>query len=388
MCQLRKSLLVGLCICFVTVLFAFAPFNLGETSDFITLYGQIVALHQGVSLYDEGTQAEVISRALQLPSGKINVPPSPYPPWYVFPFFFLGFFSLHVAARMWFSLNFGMLIAGIFLMTGQLPIRTKLLLFLGASLFPPVLGVLMIGQITMVVFLGVGLAYFGIRHQKPVANAISLFLFTLKPHLGILLFPATFVLSLWRAAYPKRMCFWFASFFGAALLISFIVEPGWIGKMMGAFTRWCAVPMNVERDTCSSLSIELSRWLSFENIQTALVGLAAIIIAFSVLLWVLFFGEGQSIEPECYLSLTVVLTLLALPYIRNYDYVLLLAPLIFGIIHGERGIIRILILISYALAYLVTAVASRNLQGHLLWIAAVLPLLPVIKRLRCRQSVR
>jgi hypothetical protein len=384
MYRLQKLLLAVILLSFAGALICFAPLKLAERDDFISFYGQSIALHQGLSLYDEGAQTEAVSHLLRVAPDIIAIPPSPYPPWYVILFFLLGFFPLHTAARIWFSCNVAMLIGGVLLVTHGLSIRMRFIFLLGCVLFPPVIGLLVVGQMTMPIILGIGLCCYGFRCEKPFANASGLFLFTLKPHLGILLFLAVFILSLQRLDYFKRTLLWFTAVFGAALVASFIVEPHWITEMMHALTRWSAVPVNVGRDTCSSLTIELSRQLSLNNIHSLWLGMANMILALCTLLWIRLSNGKGNIEPILYISLGVLLTLLAVPYVRNYDYVLLLVPLVVGMACAQLRITHGTVLIAYVLSYVITLTMPRELQGRFLWITAILPLFPLARELRLR----
>lgn len=384
MYRLQKLLLASVLLLFAGVLLCFAPVKLGATNDFINLYGQSVALRQRLSLYDEGMQTEAVSRLLGVPRGTIALHPNPYPPWYVILFLFLGFFPLHTAARIWFTCNVAMLIGGVVQLTHGLSIRRQFIFLLGCVMFPPVIGLLVVGQTTMPLILGVGLCYYGFRCEKPFAIASGLFLFTLKPHLGILLFLAVFILSLQRLHYFKRMLLWFAVVFGAALVASFVVEPHWMSEMIHALTRWSAVPVNVRRDTCSSLTVELSRQLSLNQMHSLRLGMVNMALAFCALLGMRLSYRKGNIEPILYMAISILLTLLAVPYIRNYDYVLLLVSLAAGMACAQLRMTHWIVLIAYALSFVITLTMPRELQGRFLWIAAALPLFPLVRELRLR----
>lgn len=381
----QKLLLTVMLLFFAGALICFAPLKLGETNDFINLYGQSIALHQGLPLYNEGAQSVAVAQSLGVAPGIIALDPNPYPPWYVILFFFLGLFPLRIAARIWFSCNVAMLIGGMLLVIHGWSIRKQFISLLGCVLFPPVIGLLMIGQVTMPIILGIGLCCYGVRREKAFANASGLFLFTLKPHLGILLFLAVFILSLQRLDFFKRTLLWFITVFGTALVASCIIEPHWITEMMHALSRWSTRPVNIERDTCSSLTIEVSRHLSLDNIHSLWLGMANMILALTTLVWIRFSNGKGNIEPTLFISLGILLTLLAVPYVRNYDYVLLLVPLAVGMGCTHLRTTHGTVLIAYALSYVITLTMPRDLQGRFLWIAAVLPLFPLIRELRLRR---
>jgi hypothetical protein len=381
---LRKLLLTVLLLFFAGALVCLAPLNLGERNDFINFYGQSIALHQGLPLYDEGAQTKVLSYLLRVGPGIIVLHPTPYPPWHAILLFFLAFFPLQIAARIWFSCNVAMLIGGLLLVTHGWSIRKQFICLLGSILFPPVIGLLVIGQVTMPILLGIGLCCYGVRRKKACVIALGLFLFTLKPHLGILLFLTVFVLSLQRLDFFKRTLLWFTAVFGVALIASFFVEPQWVAEMMHALSRFSALPVNVQRDTCSSLTIELSRYLSLDNIHSLWLGIANMIVALTTLVWIRFSNRKRNIEPTLYISLGVLLTLLAVPYVRNYDYVLLLGPLAVGVGSAQLRTTRGTVLIAYALSCLITLMMPRELQGRFLWIGAFLPLFPLVRELRLR----
>ena len=380
----RKLLLTVLLLFFAGALVCLAPLNLGERSDFINFYGQSIALHQGLPLYDEGAQTEAVTQLLGVVPGTIVLDPNPYPPWYAILFFFLGFFPLHIAARIWFSCNVAMLIGGMLLITHGWSIRKQFICHTWVRFVPSSNRTVNDRSGDHAGPSGIGSCRHGVRREKAWANALGLFLFTLKPHLGILLFLAVFILSLQRLDFFKRTLLWFTAVFGTALIASFIIEPHWVTEMMHALNRWSARPVNVERDTCSSLTIELSRQLSLDNIHTLYLGMANMILALTTLVWIRFSNGKGNIEPTLYISLGILLTLLAVPYVRNYDYVLLLVPLAVGVGSAQLRTTRVVVLIAYVLSYVITLTITRELQGRFLWIGAFLPLFPLVRELRLR----
>lgn len=380
----RKLLLAVVLLSFAGALVCLVPFKLGESSDFRNFYGQSMALYRGIPLYDEGAQTKALTQSLGVAPGVIVLHPMPYPPWYAILFSFLGFFPLHIAARIWFSCNFAMLIGGMLLLTNGWSIRKQFISLLGSVLFPPVIGLLVIGQVTMPIILGIGLCCYGLRREKAYVNALGLFLFTLKPHLGVLLFLTVVILSLQKIELFKRTLLWFTAVFGTTLLASWIVEPHWITEMIRALSRWSSHPVNVQCDTCSSLSIELSRQLSLGNIHSFWLGMADMILALSILVWMRFSDGKGNIAPAPYVSLGVLLTLLAIPYVRTYDYVLLLVPLVVGMGSTQSFATRSAVLIAYVFSCVITLTMTRELQGRFLWMGAIIPLFPLIRELRLR----
>lgn len=371
----RLLLLVGI-ISSVGVLFFWISLEPVEKSDFITLYAQAVALCQHFSIYDERIQSEIISQLIETPT---VIPPAPYLPWYIIPIFFLGFFPIRMAARIWFWFNIAMLIAGMLLIMRGQAIRKQFFILLGCIFFPPVIMLLIVGQRTMPVLLGIGLCYYGIQRRNAFANACGSFLFTLKSHLGILLLPAVAIMSFQESKFFRRTLFYFAIILATMLGISFIIEPHWINEIIGAFSHWRMMPVNVQCDTCSSLTVELTKTFSFGR-HDSWFGIGSFAVGISILVWI-WLSNGKIVEVAPYMSLTVLLTLLSSLYVRNYDYVLFLVPFAAGM-QSQSPTTRITFLIGYNWSFAVTSMATREWQGHLLWISAIIPLFPIVMELR------
>jgi hypothetical protein len=88
------------------------------------------------------------------------------------------------AARAWFAANLAMLfLSAGFLTSGQPPAK-RILFFLGALFWMPILGGLFVGQYGFPVLLGAALMIFALKSKNSVLTAIAAALLTFKPHLG------------------------------------------------------------------------------------------------------------------------------------------------------------------------------------------------------------
>ncbi len=378
----RENLVLAFILfCSVAILVWIGPLKLPDAGDFVTLYAQSLALNQRQSLYAEEIQSQMIT---QQESTEISVPPSPYPPWYSILTFFLGLFPLQVSARVWFTCNTGMLIGAMILIMRNRPAQGQFFFLLGAVLFPPAIGLLIIGQATMPIFLGIALCIYAVREKKALLNGIGLSILTLKPHLGILPFFATILYSAGELKFFKRTVLWFISVFGGFLLASWIIEPHWISEITQAFERWRVLQQNIVLDTCSNMMIELFRLLRFEG-WNFWQGIFSVILAAAILMWVSKSKGAGNIDSDLFLSFSVLLDLLAVPYARSYDYVLLLIPLAVGVGGGKSRMLRVTALIAYAFTFGVMATMIRDLQGRLLWIGAFLPLVPLVREIAKRR---
>jgi len=301
---------------------SFLPLPLPYKGDFSVLYYANKALLNGIALYDYPAQLTLVHR---LAGEGFTFHPYPYPPWYALFTLPLALLPPEAAARMWFFLNLGMVAAVTALLTPRAkPIR-RLWVFLAAVMFLPVFGLLVVGQYSLPVLWGVVLFVRAAEEGKPLPTALALGLMTLKPHIGIPLAMVAFGWLFFRRAW-QAIGFTFALALALALL-GFLADPAWLPHYWQSLQRYTHIPGVQTCGLCASLSVGLLGALA--NVWE--IGRAAWVSLGLALGLATAFGWRWRLSlqnPTLLLLLATLLVLLADPYLLNYDFALLLFPLL------------------------------------------------------------
>ena len=373
------------------LLIAFLPLPLPPYLDFQVLYHADLGLLQGIPLYDRAGQAEMIANLAGVTPDHVFVLPFPYPPWYALSTIFLALLPIAVAARLWFGLNLSMLMISVWLLRNgnnsasqnsesndssrwmqsretlhsvwetlhSVRVLAKTLLYyLLAILFVPVLGSLFVGQFIFPVLLGASLLTFSLRRENVPLTALSAALLTFKPHLGGPLAGAALIyLFLRRDDFSRRAL---KAILVTALLLfaaGFLADPNWPVNYLHSLLGFRDMPGVASCGLCASLPVAL---VSLVTGQTSIVpalplGAALFIVLFGALF---IFRREAFRTPESLVAASVLVTLLADPYLLNYDFALLLAPL-FLLRRAARRVDWIWLILAYLLPLLLLGLLGR-----------------------------
>lgn len=310
------------------LLFAFLlPLPIPPYLDFQVLYHADLGLTQGIALYDRVGQAEMIARLAGVTPEQVFVLPFPYPPWYALSTLFLAWPPVEAAARLWFALNLSMLLISVWLLTDGWKPAPRLTSFLAAIVFIPVIGSLYVGQFIFPVLLGASLMTFALRREDIFLTALAAALLTFKPHLGGPLAAAVLIyLFLRRDDFSRRART--AILVTAVFLfaIGFLADPAWPVNYLHSLLGFRDVPGVSSCGLCASLPVGLVALLTGQtDIGPALpLGVALFVILFAALIR---FRREMFRTPASLVAASVLVTLLADPYLLNYDFALLLVPL-------------------------------------------------------------
>lgn len=310
------------------LLFAFLlPLPIPPYLDFQVLYHADLGLTQGIALYDRVGQAEMIARLAGVTPEQVFVLPFPYPPWYALSTLFLAWPPVEAAARLWFALNLSMLLISVWLLTDGWKPAPRLTSFLAAIVFIPVIGSLYVGQFIFPVLLGASLMTFALRREDIFLTALAAALLTFKPHLGGPLAAAVLIyLFLRRDDFSRRART--AILVTAVFLfaIGFLADPAWPVNYLHSLLGFRDVPGVSSCGLCASLPVGLVALLTGQtDIGPALpLGVALFVILFGALIR---FRREMFRTPASLVAASVLVTLLADPYLLNYDFALLLVPL-------------------------------------------------------------
>ena len=343
---------------------------IAAAEDFYQLYASDLAVRYGVGLYDEAAQAALYARVQGLPPESVRAFPWVYPPWYNLATFYLAWMPIREASRLWFYLNFAMLGGGVVLLTAGWPRRRQLAALVAALLFVPSIAVLFIGQLIAPAFLGACACAAGLRRARPGMAGLGLILLSFKPPAGVLIALAGVAWLVTRRRPWSRRALGVALVGGLVLVAgAFALDPTWPADYLGSLLRLGGLEVPALCDSCSSLSQVLARRLTDSASGPWIVSgvLAAAIVG--VTLWGRhpLWKSGPAL-----IAAAVLLTLLVSPYVRNYDYVMLLVPLMLTV-ESARGLPAALVIAAaYFIPWLTLIFPGRPGGSEFLWGSAAL----------------
>ena len=325
---MKRTLLVPLSILlFVIILFSVAlyvPNSLPAHSDFSAIYNTDLALVHRVPIYNlEKVEALAVQYA-EIPPEKFFLARFPYPPWYALSTFYLGWMPAKAAATLWFELNLVMLFLSVWLLTDGWSGRWRLLAFPLALFFFPVLGALSVGQYDFPVLLGTSLLIYSLRKENVPLTVAGMVLLTFKPHVGALILLAGVGWLIYhRSDFGKRLIRPLVVAAAVLFLVGFLADPSWIISYPRMLLNYQSEGNVSNCSECASLPVTLSRWFLDGSLTNAVWIAVVLLIAFGVML---YFLRTFLKVPEFLLNAALLITLLASPYLYNYDFLLLLVP--------------------------------------------------------------
>jgi alpha-1,2-mannosyltransferase len=305
--------------------------------DFQVLFHANMGLLRGIALYDHAAQVEMIAEIADVPAAQVYILPFPYPPWYALSTIWLAWLPVDKAVRVWFGLNLLMLVASSSLLTSGQPIMRRVLISLSAVFWLPALGSLFVGQYGFPVLLGAALMVLALKEEKPAMMALAAALLTFKPHLGLVIVLVVIALRLSRRDRFSReaalgLLAAAAVLFGLGFLASHNWPTAYAVSLMG-FQGQHGV---AECTQCVSLPIMMARLTGGGLSVAAWIALA---LAVPTCAWLAWRCKALAFTTSSIVSVGTLATLLMSPYLLNYDYLLLLVPLIAlageALTHGE-----------------------------------------------------
>ena len=294
--------------------------------DFQVVYHADMGLLRGIALYDQPGQVQMIAEIAGVPAERVYVLPFPYPPWYALSTFWLALLPVATAARVWFALNLLMLLASFALLRREhTPLRTALMLA-GAIFWLPVMGSLLVGQYGFPVLLGAAMTAYALESKRPILLALAMILLSFKPHLGAFIC-LLILIALWlrRDEFSRRAALALAVGATVLVLAGFLASASWPIEYVRSLAGFSAVHGVPQCTQCVSLPVLLTR--SFGGGLGAAV-LVALGLSGLACAWVVWRWRVVSATAAGMVSTGILITLLVSPYLLNYDYLLLLVPLI------------------------------------------------------------
>jgi hypothetical protein len=364
------------------------PITLPSHLDFSPLYRSIQQLERGEGMYALKVGVVESQRGLDDLRGEF---PFPGPPWYAAMLLPLGFLSASKAALAWALLNIGLLFGTIVLASRSSSVVSLGVLSMLTLLSAPVQGHLVVGQFSILAGFGFALTSWGARFDRHVCMVMGLVLGTFRPHLGV---PFLVVALVGSFQSSRRTFFiragWCLASFAVLLTLAFVVDPSSISMYPTYLKTLNGLAVNKVCDTCSSIPIVALRpWQSSLNdlwmARFLLGGMCWVVLVIPLL--------ARGVSGELLLSGAMFVSLLAAPYVRNYDYVLLVTPLI--IVWWEARYVRpcrgrtiafILLLCAILLAGVGPYTTGRTLQSNYLWLAPCMGYCAILLLKRGKQT--
>jgi len=335
--------------------------------DFQLIFHANLGLLRGISLYDQAGQVNMIAQLAQVSPEQVYVLPFPYPPWYALSTLWLAVMPIDMASRAWFAANLAMLfLSAGSLTSGQAPAK-RILFFLGALFWMPILGGLFVGQYGFPVLLGAALMIFALRNKNPVLTAIAAALLTFKPHLGALVLVLTAVdLARRRDSIGRRALL--ASFAAGVILfaVGFIASPNWPLEYFRSLTGFKDVS---QCGQCVSIPMAIVGFAKARFDQAIWTSLPIVVL---LLIWVVRRWRTVSSTPGSLVSTGILITMLVSPYLQNYDYLLLLVPLIELARRRRRTLEWVAMALAYGLPYVSLALWGTRGNASLIVSACIL----------------
>lgn len=340
--------------------------------DFIMLYSASLGIINHVPLYDNAAITTLTIAQLNL-QDDFTLFPYPYPPWYALSVFYLGFLPLKQAATAWMLLNTAMLLTAAILLTDRWKPVQRILVVTATLLFIPSIGLIQVGQYSAPVLLGAALFMYAVRREDAPLTALGLLLMTFKPHIGLFLLPlGVFWLLFQRTTFARRAV-WMALGGGLALaIIGFLADPAWPLTYIQSLASYTTVPGVANRDLSASFSALLVKMVLGYGSGFWATCLSIVLITIILALFWRFkiFKNIETLVAGC-----ALLTLLGDPYMFNYDYILMIVPLVY--LAGQvKTIFQRLILVAAYLLPWISLVLERN--ANIFYAIAAISLLVIL----------
>ena len=302
------------------------PMPLATNSDFKVIYYTDQGLTLGIDVYDHNAKIDMINDVYDTNIDRNFIPQFAYPPWYALSTFYLGLFTIQQAAVLWFQINLVMLFLSVWFLTdGWKPVY-RLLAFPAALFFFPVLGTLAIGQYDFPVLLGISMLIHAIRHKHVALTALGMVLLTFKPHIGgLILLAGLIYLFLRKDDFGKNALKYTIAAGVFIFVLGFLADSNWFVNYLGSLFSYRDLGHITTGSECVNISVWLSRSFSGEPSLSQAGAVGGMIL--TALLVVLFFVRKTLFRsPSLLLTSALMVTLLASPYLYNYNFLFLLVP--------------------------------------------------------------
>ena len=298
----------------------FVPMPLNPYLDFQVLYRADRGILQGIALYDRAGQEHMVARELGVAVDRVFVLPFPYPPWFALATLPLALLPIEVAVRLWFLLNIVMFLTSVWLITDGWNPRSRLISFVLAPLFYPILGALVVGQYVFPTILGMAMLIRALQTKSLSLIALGLTLVTFKPHIGMFVVLAVLARLViqesefsWRAI--KVVVATGLFLFG----IGFLADGNWFLNYWRSLIAFNDVS---ECKLCVSLPVTIAQFADSGFDQSIYIS-AALLLGLTFVLARFF----PKLNNSSWIASVIGMALLVNPYLQNYDFAFVIIPL-------------------------------------------------------------
>lgn len=369
----------------IVVIALYVPNSLPAGSDFSALYSTDLALVNRIPIYDIPKVEALAQEHSGIPPEHFFLPRFPYPPWYALSTFYLGWLPGQSAALLWFELNLLMLFLSVWLLTDGWSGRLRLIAFPLALFFLPVLGALSVGQYDFPVLLGTALLIYSLRKKNVPLAVLGAVLLTFKPHVGaLILLAALGWLIAGRNNFERGVLRSLVVVGVILFVIGFVADPAWpvsYPKMLLSYQSESNVSACSE---CASLPVWASRWFFNGSLTTAIWVALVVLLLLGVLFY--FIRALAFRSSDLLLGAATLVTLLASPYLYNYDYLLLLVPFAVLVNRGNLAQ-KIIVAVCYLIPTLLIIIYGRAGNLSLLLVTLMLSVLLYLQIRRPRKPI-
>jgi hypothetical protein len=366
---MKRTILILLAIVFIAVILVVValkvPIPLATNSDFKVIYYTNQGLTLGIDVYNHTTKINMINDVYGTAIDENFMPQFADPPWYALSTFYLGLFTMQQAAILWFEINLVMLFLSVFFLTdGWKPIF-RLLAFPASLFFYPVLGTLAIGQYDFPVLLGTSMLIYAIRNKLVPLTVFSMVLLTFKPHLGgLILLAGLIYLFLRKDDFGKNALKYTIAAGVFLFFLGFLADSNWLLNYLGSLFSYRDLGHITTCSECVNISVWLSRNISGELSLSQAGAIASVILI--TLIGILFYVRKILFQfPSLLFTSALMVTILASPYLYNYDFLLLLVPFTV-ILNSKNNIKRIAVILCYFIPTILLILYGRDGNGSLL----------------------
>lgn len=317
--------LLGFLLAIIIVVTFYLPNTLPTGSDFSALYYADLALVHGIHIYNIPIMESLAQRTSGIPAENFFMPRFPYPPWYVLSTFYLGLLPIKSAGTLWFQLNLLMLFLSIWFLTDGWDGRLRLITFPLGLMFLPVIGALSVGQYDFPALLGTSMLVYSLRKENIPLTILGTVLLTFKPHVGGLILLSVLVWLIVSGNNFGRGALRLVILAGVFLFLSgFVADPEWYINYPRMLLNYQGEGNVTSCSECASIPVFVSRGL----LDGSLAQAAIFAITLLLILTGIFFTQRKALlqSPNLLLTSVLLITLLASPYLYNYDFILLLVP--------------------------------------------------------------
>jgi hypothetical protein len=332
---MKRNLIIGISIVILAILMVvvavFVRTDIPSNQDFSGLYYADLALVHGIQVYDIPKIEALAFHVSNIPADKFQMPRFLYPPWYILSTFYLGWLSMDAAATLWFEINLILLFLSIWFLTDGWSGRLRLIAFPLGLIFLPVIGSLTVGQFVFPVLLGVSILMYALPKEHVTLTVLGTVLTTFKPHLGALLVLSVLgYLIVSRSNFGRRALREIILAGVFLIAISFPADPHWLIRypslLLGISSNYRQSNSAALCVKCANLPVSLSRWLFDGSLSKA----ALIALVLFIVLIIIFFMVRSALlkDSDLLLNATLITTLIISPYLFNYDFILLLIPIV------------------------------------------------------------